>query len=242
MSIETRHNEAWLDGVENAIECSQNSESRQCEIMDQREQDLIHQNWRKEIMQQEGDENTTTELRHQRQDEEESSSYRPNGGKMHSNMIQESPPIWLPPAVTLSPKFVGSTRACEVAAQIHHEDNMEWKLEKSVHKLTEREERQALEEYVTRLCEIPPHHRSIYDKDRVSKWTKLQTLRWKRDQAAVKKREEQQLFKETIIAHKAAQKIFRAQQERLKAAAKELEETHRLVVRFEEALEFWGGI
>jgi hypothetical protein len=68
----------------------------------------------------------------------------------------------------------------------------------------------------------------------------LQTLRWKQDLAENKKKAEQQIFKELIIAHKAAQKIFQAQQEQFKAAAQELEEAQRLVVRFEEALKLRG--
>jgi hypothetical protein len=45
--------------------------------------------------------------------------------------VRDPPPMWLPPAATAPPRFVGSAQACAVAAQFYEEPNQEWSLHES---------------------------------------------------------------------------------------------------------------
>jgi hypothetical protein len=145
--------------------------------------------------------------------------------------------MWLPPAATSPPPFVGSTRACEVAAQFHAENNSEWVVHKATYALPARESYEALQNHARRVSAIPKHHRTIFDNDLAEKWDLLLTFWEQETRAQEHKTQQEQEYQEVLVRHMEMKRQLKMQKLMLDEATKELAKVQRVVERYEEVLQ-----
>jgi hypothetical protein len=272
LSRDSRWEEHWQNDYDYSLPSPQ-SKSKECEMMDQREEDEIHkQTWDKiKMVDKYNEHNGGTSAartstadgaargaarRRDKQQESEARnaalqsralrSWPPNedneGSERRSRRrcrrIESPPPLALPPPATNPPPFVGTLRACAVAAQALNEDEVEWNYTNKSDQLSQEEKETAISKYVQTIEGLPALQRTIEEEDLLQNWIRYQRLQADMDQAHLRRRYHQSCFKDTILALQAAQRAWRMQQQNFKNAVEEVNVTRTRLQHARRSLDF----
>jgi hypothetical protein len=139
-----------------------------------------------------------------------------NRNRRRRRRPESPPPLILPPPATNPPPFVGTLRACEVAVQALQDDGEEWNYANHMDHLSQEEKEASISTYVQTISNLSARQRAKEEEALLQNWNQYKLLQVELEAARTRKRQQQSLFNEEILALKEAQRKWKMHQKRLR--------------------------